>query len=51
VADLVPLKGTPLKQLWLDYQPERDAEVLRSLKGLVQVNGKPAGEFWKAQEK
>jgi hypothetical protein len=51
VADLAPLKGMPLNQLWLDFRAERDAEVLRSLKGLVQVNGKPAGDFWKAQEK
>ena len=28
LVDLSPLKGMPLKQLWLDYQPERDAEVL-----------------------
>ena len=51
MADLAPLKGMPLKQLWLDYQPERDAEVLRSLKGLKQINDKPAAAFWKAQEK
>jgi len=51
VSDLAPLKGMPLKQLWLDYQPERDAEVLRSLKGLEQINDLPAREFWKAQEK
>jgi serine/threonine protein kinase len=51
VSDLAPLKGLPLKQLWLDYQPERDAEVLRSLTGLEQINDKPAAEFWKAQDK
>jgi hypothetical protein len=51
VADLAPLQGIPLKQLWLDYQPERDALVLRSKKGLEQINDKPAKQFWKAQEK
>jgi hypothetical protein len=51
VSDLAPLQGLPLKQLWLDYQPVRDAEVLRSLKGLEQINDKPAAEFWKAQKK
>jgi Protein kinase domain len=51
VSNLAPLKGMPLKQLWLDYQPERDAELLRSLKGLERINGMPAAEFWKAQEK
>jgi hypothetical protein len=51
VPDLAPLKGLPLKQLWIDYQPERDAEVLRSLNRLEQINDLPAGEFWKAHEK
>lgn len=51
VSDLAPLAGMPLQQLWLDYQPERDAEVLRSLAGLEQINGKPAADFWKTQQK
>ena len=50
VSDLTPLKGMPLKQLCLDFRPEH-AEVLRSLKGLEQINDKPAAEFWKEQEK
>jgi hypothetical protein len=41
----------PLRQLGLDFRPERDTEELRSLKGLQQINDQPAGEFWKAQEK
>jgi hypothetical protein len=51
VADLTPLRGLPLKQLGLDFRPERDAEVLRSLTGLERINGKPAAEFWKEQGK
>jgi hypothetical protein len=51
VSNLAPLKGLPLKQLCLDFQPERDAEVLRSLKGLEQINEMPAAEFWKSHEK
>jgi hypothetical protein len=51
VADLAPLKGMPLKQLCIDFPPERDAKVLRSLKGLEQINEMPAAEFWKAHEK
>jgi serine/threonine protein kinase len=51
VSDLSPLQGLPLKQLWIDYQPERDAEVLRSLTGLEQINDMPAAEFWKAHGK
>jgi hypothetical protein len=51
VSDLTPLQGMPLRQLWLDYQSERDAEVLRSLKGLEKINDLPAAEFWKAHQK
>jgi hypothetical protein len=51
VSDLAPLKGMGLKQLWIDYKPERDAEVLRSLKGLERINALTAAEFWKAHEK
>jgi hypothetical protein len=51
VSDLSPLQGLPLKQFWIDYQPERDAEVLRSLTGLEQINDMPAAEFRKAHGK
>jgi hypothetical protein len=51
VSDLAPLRGLPLKQLWLDYQPGRDGEVLRSVNRLEQINDLPAGEFWEAHEK
>jgi hypothetical protein len=47
VTDLTPLKGMPLKALQCDFKPERDAEVLRSLKTLEKINGKPAADFWK----
>ena len=47
VADLSPLKGMPLKLLTCDFKPERDAEILRSIKTLETINGKPAEEFWK----
>ena len=48
VSDLSPLKGMPLKQLSCDFKPERDAEILRSIKTLETINDKPAAEFWKA---
>jgi hypothetical protein len=51
VSDLAPLRGLPLQRLCLDFRPERDAEVLRSLTGLEQINDMPAAEFWKAHEK
>jgi formylglycine-generating enzyme required for sulfatase activity len=51
VSDLAPLKGMPLKRLSLDTPTGQNADVLRSLKGLEEINGKPAADFWKAQEK
>jgi len=47
VTDLTPLKALPLRILWCDFKPERDAGLLRSLKTLIQINGKSAQEFWK----
>jgi serine/threonine protein kinase len=50
VTDLSPLgEIMALQKLWLDYQPGRDAAVLRSIKGLVEINGQPASELLKAQ--
>ena len=46
MSDLSPLKGMPLKELRCDFKPERDAEILRSLKTLETINDKPAKEFW-----
>jgi hypothetical protein len=37
----------PLKRLSCDFQPERDAALLRSIKSLERINEKPAAEFWK----
>jgi hypothetical protein len=39
--------GLPLQSLGCDFKPERDAEILRSIKTLEAINGKPAAEFWK----
>jgi Leucine-rich repeat (LRR) protein/tRNA A-37 threonylcarbamoyl transferase component Bud32 len=47
VSDLSPLKGLPLEYLNCDFKPERDAEILRSIKTLTTINDKPAKEFWK----
>jgi hypothetical protein len=41
------LQGMPLKEIGCDFQPGRDAKILRSLTGLEKINGKPAAEFWK----
>jgi Leucine-rich repeat (LRR) protein len=48
VTDLSPLKGMPLKDLTCDFCPDRDTEILRPIKTLETINGKPAAEFWEA---
>ncbi|MGE0759926.1 MAG: hypothetical protein AB7O38_23120, partial [Pirellulaceae bacterium] len=47
VSDLSPLAGRPLISLICDFQPTRDTDVLRAIKTLEKINGKPAAEFWK----
>jgi hypothetical protein len=48
VTDLSPLRGMPLlKEIACDFQPKRDAEILRSLTTLENINGKSVAEFWK----
>jgi eukaryotic-like serine/threonine-protein kinase len=47
VSDLSLLKGMALKNLYCDFKPERDAEILRSIKTLETINGKPVEQFWK----
>jgi serine/threonine protein kinase/Leucine-rich repeat (LRR) protein len=42
ISDLSPLKDVPLKKLWCDFKPDRDAEILRSIKTLETINDKPA---------
>jgi tRNA A-37 threonylcarbamoyl transferase component Bud32 len=46
VTDLTPLKGMSLKQIRIDYRPERE-KFLRSFKGLEFINDKPVAVFWK----
>jgi Leucine-rich repeat (LRR) protein len=47
ISDLSPLRGMPLEVLVCDFSPLRDAEILRKIKTLKTINGKPAAEFWK----
>jgi len=47
VSDLSPLKDMPLKELKCDFKPERDAKILRSIKTLETINGKPAKDVLK----
>jgi len=47
VSDLSPLKRMPLTKIECDFKAERDAAILRSIKTLETINGKPAAEFWK----
>jgi hypothetical protein len=34
------------REIWCDFKPESDTAILRSLKTLGTINGKPAAEFW-----
>jgi len=47
VVDLSPIKNLPLKWLQCDFRPERDADIVRSIKSLVTINSKPVDDFWK----
>ena len=47
VSDLSSLKGMPLRELKCDFKPERDADILRSIKTLETINGKAAKEVLK----
>ncbi len=40
VVDLSPIKNLPLQWLRCDFRPERDADIVRSIKSLVTVNDK-----------
>ncbi|MBS0207297.1 MAG: protein kinase [Planctomycetes bacterium] len=50
IADLSPLKDTPLKSLHCDLKSQRDFEIVRTIKTLKEINGKPAADFWKEVE-
>jgi serine/threonine protein kinase/formylglycine-generating enzyme required for sulfatase activity len=47
VTDLSPLKDLPLREIGCRFNPARDSKVLRSIKTLIKINGKPAADFWK----
>ena len=47
VTDLTQVKDLPIKSLWLDFQPARDAALLRAMPTLEYINDKPVAEFWK----
>jgi serine/threonine protein kinase/tetratricopeptide (TPR) repeat protein len=48
LRDLSPLRGMKLKQLSTEIEPQRNAFVLRSIKTLEEINGRPAAEVWKS---
>jgi eukaryotic-like serine/threonine-protein kinase len=50
VVDLAPLADLRLKDLHGDFQPERDAPVLRSIKTLAFVNDLPIDLFWNRED-
>ena len=50
VSDLSPLKYLPLKTIYCDFVPARDAAILRSIKTLERIGKVPVAEFWKKPE-
>ena len=50
VKDLSPIRNAPLTELRCDFDPNRDTEILRSIKTLEKINGLPVAEFWKRVE-
>ncbi len=50
-VDLTPLTGLPrIAALDCDFMPFRDTDILRSIKTLESINGKPIAQFWKEVE-
>ena len=47
LSDLTLLEDMPLVKVWCEFKPERDAELLRSIKTLQFINDKPAAEVLK----
>ena len=48
ITDFSVLKSFPsLQSITLDFDPERDIELLQSIKSLKFINGLPVEEFWK----
>ncbi len=46
-SDHTFLAGMPLKVIELTFKPERDVDILRSIKTLETINQKTVAEFWK----
>jgi eukaryotic-like serine/threonine-protein kinase len=50
ISDFSPLRDLPLRIVEADFDLARDADILRSIKSLQQINGKPTEEFWKTMK-
>jgi serine/threonine protein kinase/Leucine-rich repeat (LRR) protein len=52
VADLAVIESLPLRRLRCPFDPWRDAETLRAMRGLEEINGQASTAFWQqvAQE-
>lgn len=46
VTDFSPLRGFLLDDLICDFEPERDSEILRSIKTLKRINNTETDQFW-----
>ncbi len=50
VTDLTPLANMSIHWLYGDFDPVRDTNTLKAIKTLVEINGRPAAEFWKESQ-
>ncbi|MBL8817459.1 MAG: protein kinase [Planctomyces sp.] len=50
ITDFSPLKELPLEEIRFEFKPERDTEILRSIKTLRRINSELATEFLAATE-
>lgn len=48
IQDLSPIQEKLLTNIYLDFQPQRDTKLLRSMTTLGVINGLPPAEFWKS---
>jgi WD40 repeat protein len=46
VVDLSPIKGMPLRSIFCEFNRERHAEILRSIKTLAWINHRTSEKFW-----
>jgi hypothetical protein len=50
IVDFSPIQDCPLKEIWFDFKPQRDAGWLRAVQTLEVINNKPVEDFWRTED-